>query len=89
VQKSKLLLALQQELRRHSQDFFCTEEKSVAQGGKGVIVTGCPACKKQFQTNPQFMNHLTKDVLPALLDKLAAARDDGSHPSAVVSARTC
>ena len=75
MQKSKLLLALQQELRRHSQDFFCTEEKSVAQGGNGVIVTGCPACKKQFQTNPQFMNHLMDDVLPALLDRLSSKKD--------------
>jgi hypothetical protein len=72
VQKSKLLLALQQELRRHYQDFFCTEEKSVAQGGKGVIVSGCPVCKKAIYTQPQFMTHLTEDVLPALLDKLSA-----------------
>jgi hypothetical protein len=46
---------------------FC----SVAQGGRGIVVTGCPLCRKQFGTIAQFVNHLTNDVLPALLDKLS------------------
>jgi hypothetical protein len=45
---------------------------SVAQGGRGVVVPGCPTCRKRFGTMPQFLDHLTDDVLPALLDKLSA-----------------
>ena len=68
--RSALLLALQNEIRRHDLGTFCAEDTSVAQGGNGVVVMRCPACKKRFQTTTQFIDHLTKDVLPALLDKL-------------------
>ena len=69
--KSTLLRALQQEIQRHDLGTFCMEEKSIAQGGSGVIVTGCPACKKRFQMTNQFIYHLTQDVLPALVDRLS------------------
>jgi hypothetical protein len=36
----------------------------MAEGGKGVVVPGCPTCKKKFQTAPQFIDHITDDVLP-------------------------
>jgi len=71
LQKSALLRALQEEIRRHSQDCFCTEEKSIAQGGKGVIVPGCPACRKVLYTQTQFIEHLYEDMLPPLLDRLS------------------
>jgi hypothetical protein len=29
------------------------------------------ACKKRFSTMPQFMDHLTDDVLPAVLDRIS------------------
>ena len=77
--KSALLRALQTEIQRHDMGTFCTEEKSIAQGGNGVIVTGCPACKKRFQTTTQFIEHLTKDVLAALLDKLSTMKHDGGR----------
>lgn len=70
MKKSDLLLALQREIRRHDLDTFVDEPPSVAQGGRGVVVPGCPACKKRFGTIPQFLDHLTNDVLPALVDKL-------------------
>jgi hypothetical protein len=47
------------------------EPPSVAQGGKGVVVPGCPACKKRIATMSRFLDHLTDDVLPPLLDRLA------------------
>jgi len=37
---------------------------------KGIVVSGCPACKKKFGTMPQFLDHLAVDVMPALLDRL-------------------
>jgi hypothetical protein len=50
------------------------EPPSIAAGGKGVVVTGCPTCKKRFQTTSQFIDHLTDDVLPPLLDGLSSER---------------
>jgi hypothetical protein len=56
----------QAELRRHSFDTFVDEPPSVAQGGKGVVVPGCPACKKRFNTTTRFVDHLVEDVLPEI-----------------------
>jgi hypothetical protein len=41
---------------------------SIAQGGKGVVVPGCPACKKPINTMSQFLDHLADDAMPALLN---------------------
>jgi hypothetical protein len=38
------------------------------QGGRGVVVAGCPACRKRINTISQFLDHLTKDVMPPLID---------------------
>jgi hypothetical protein len=40
------------------------EPPSVAQG---VVVAGCPACRKRINTMTQFLDHLTNDALPALI----------------------
>jgi hypothetical protein len=48
VQKSVLLRELQKEIRRHDLSTFVDEPPSVAQGGKGVAVPGCPCCRKRF-----------------------------------------
>ena len=71
MQKSVLLLALQQEILRHDFDCFVDDPPSVAQGGRGVVVPGCPTCKKRIQTMNQFMHHLADDVMPALIDRLS------------------
>jgi len=47
---------------------------SVAQGGRGVVVSGCPACKKRINTMTQFLDHLANDVMPALIERLASKR---------------
>jgi hypothetical protein len=70
--KSALLTALKQEIHRRGFSDFLNEPPSIAQGGKGVVVTGCPACKKRINTMPQFLDHLTDNVLPVLLDKLSS-----------------
>jgi hypothetical protein len=44
----------------------------MANGGPGVVVPGCPACKKRLFTMDNFLDHLCEDVLPGLLDKLSA-----------------
>jgi hypothetical protein len=72
VQKSVLLRELQKEIRRHDLSTFVDEPPSVAQGGKGVTVPGCPCCRKRFGTIAQFLDHLTNDVLPEIINKLSA-----------------
>jgi hypothetical protein len=71
VQKSILLRALQQEILRHDFSYFVDDPPSVAQGGKGVVVPGCPACQKRINTMSQFLRHLTEDAMPALIEKLS------------------
>jgi hypothetical protein len=64
-----IIKAVQTELQRHSFDTFSTERLTVAQGGKGVVVSGCRACKKQFQSLNQFVTHLSEDVIPETIRK--------------------
>jgi hypothetical protein len=71
VKKSDLLRALQQEIRRHDFNYFVDQPPSIAQGGKGVVVPGCPACMKRINTMSQFLDHLADDVLPALIERLS------------------
>jgi len=66
-----LLAAIQKEIRRHDLSYFVDEPPSVAQGGKGVVVAGCPACKKRINTMTQFLDHLANDVMPVLIDRLS------------------
>ena len=40
-------------------------------GGPGVVVPGCPACRKRLFTMANFMDHLADDVLPVLINKLS------------------
>jgi hypothetical protein len=76
--ESELFAALRTELQRHDLSHFVDESPSIAQGGRGVVVSGCPTCRKKFGTMPQFLDHLTDDVLPAVLDRLGA-RVEGHH----------
>lgn len=68
--KSKLLSELQSEIRRHDFSTFIDEPPSVAQGGKGVCVPGCPTCRKRIQTINRFLDHLAEDAMPALIERL-------------------
>jgi hypothetical protein len=72
VKRSELLRALQTEIRRHDFSTFLTEEPSMANGGPGVVVPGCPACKKRLFTKANFMDHLADEVLPELINKLSS-----------------
>jgi hypothetical protein len=39
---------------------------------KAFAVSGCPACKKRINTMVQFLDHLTQDVMPGLIDRLSS-----------------
>jgi len=52
VKKSELLKALRQEIRRHDFNYCVHEPPSIAQGGRGVVVPGCPTCLKRINTIP-------------------------------------
>jgi hypothetical protein len=76
MQKSTLIRALQQEIRRHDFSYFVHDPPSIAQNGRGVVVPGCPACKKRINTMSQFLDHLAGDVMPALIDRLSEAKPE-------------
>ncbi len=76
MKTSVLLRALQQEIRRHDFSYFVDQPPSVAQGGKGVVVPGCPACMKRISTMNQFLDHLAEDAMPALIEKLSEAKTE-------------
>ena len=69
MDKHKILAAAKHELLNHSLSTFVDKPPSIAQGGVGVVVTGCPACRKRFGTVNQLMHHLADDVLPTILRK--------------------
>ena len=71
MKKSELLRALQQEIRRHDFSCFVDQPPSVAQGGKGVVVPGCPTCMKRINTMSRFLDHLAEDAMPALIARLS------------------
>jgi hypothetical protein len=65
--KEKILAATKSELLKHSLGTFVDDPPSIAEGGKGVVVSGCPACSKAFGTVNQLMHRLADDVLPVIL----------------------
>jgi hypothetical protein len=71
MRKPALLAAIQKELHNHDSTHFVDEPPSIAQGGRGVVVPGCSRCRKKFGTVSQFLDHLTQDALPPLIDKLS------------------
>ena len=77
MQKSVLLAAIQKEIQRHDMSYFVDEPPSVAQGGRGVVVAGCPTCQKRINTISQFLDHLAKDAMPSLIDRLSTEMNRG------------
>jgi hypothetical protein len=55
---------------KRSFDTFVDNPPSVAHGGKCHVVSGCPGCKKKFQSMNQFIEHLSSDVLPVIADRV-------------------
>jgi hypothetical protein len=75
MQKSALLAAIQREIHQHDFSTFVEQPPSLAQGGKGVVIPGCPTCKKRLNTIGQFLDHLANDAMPVLVNRLSAAND--------------
>lgn len=78
--KPELLRALQTEIHRHTFDYYIENPPSMAEGGTGVVVPGCPACCKRINTMAQFLDHLSRDVLPGFVDRLFAGTGDLPKP---------
>jgi hypothetical protein len=74
--KEKILAAAKAELPKHSLGNFVDDPPSIAEGGKGVVVSGCPACSKAFGTVNQLMHHLADDVMPTILRKVFAIANE-------------
>jgi hypothetical protein len=53
------------EIRKHDLSHFQEE-------GDNIVQPGYPLCRKRFYTVPQFIDHLTDDVLPTLLDRFSS-----------------
>jgi hypothetical protein len=67
MQKSALLAAIRQEIQRHDFSHFVENPPSVAEVGSGVVVPGCPTCRKRLNTMGQVLDRLAHDAMPALL----------------------
>jgi hypothetical protein len=70
MQKNDPVLKLAQAaLESHRWGHFVEgDTRTMAEGGKGTIAVGCEKCQIPLNTIPQFMQHLSEDVLPAILD---------------------
>jgi len=77
MDRDKLLRIAREEMQKHSFDSFVDNPPSIAQGGRGGVVSGCPVCKKQFQSMNQFTEHLISDVMPIIADRALAGREPG------------
>jgi hypothetical protein len=55
-------------MRRHDLSHFTDEKNKIVQ-------PSCPLCRKTFYTVSQFIDHLSDDVLPPLLDRLSSEQN--------------
>ena len=70
----ELLATLQSEIQQHTLSTFRDDP-----GPKGVVVTACPKCRKKFQTIRQFVEHITRDVLPWVIAKVSNGRGEDTQ----------
>ncbi|MGB6875739.1 MAG: hypothetical protein WBD87_06855 [Candidatus Acidiferrales bacterium] len=59
-------MAVRAEFSRQKMDVFGSNPPSIAQGGKGVVVSGCAICKVLANTTEQFMEHVEEKVCKAI-----------------------
>jgi hypothetical protein len=67
--KSELLAAIRHEIYRHDWSQFVDELPTIAQGGRGVVMPGCPTCRVRINTMGEFLDHLA-NAMPTLLESL-------------------
>lgn len=73
MDRKTFIRLLQTEITRHSFDTFVDEPRSVSQGGKGIVVVGCAACRVQMQATSQFVQHIAAGI-PAWFDQTVPPR---------------
>lgn len=67
MDKSTIIAAAKEALCKHSMKTFVSNPPSIAEGGNGVVVPGCPLCKVRLNTDSDFVRHLATDVLPQII----------------------
>ena len=67
--KIRIVESAKAEFVRHKWDMFEDEPPSAGAGGSGVVMHGCPACRKRINTLDEFFRHQSDDVLPVILRK--------------------
>jgi hypothetical protein len=50
MDRQGILRVAREEMRKHFFDTFVDEPPSIAQGGRGVVISGCPGCRKKLQS---------------------------------------
>ena len=70
--KIRIFESAKAEFVRHKWDVFEDEPPSGGAGGSGVVMPGCPACRKRVNTLDEFFRHQSDDVLPLILRKAFA-----------------
>jgi len=71
--KTSIIQAAQIELQKHYYATFVDRPPSIAEGGRGVVRYGCYACRIGLNTHNQYLEHLTKDVLPKIIETALGA----------------
>jgi hypothetical protein len=74
--KSRLLTLIQEEILKHDLSAFVEDRLAVGRIGTGLVVTGCPTCKKRLNTARDFRDHLANDAMPALLERLTKLQEN-------------
>jgi hypothetical protein len=72
VDRSRFLQVAREEMQKHTFDTFVENPPPIARGGRGVVVSGCPGCRKRLQSLNQFIEHLEIDVMPLIVDRVIA-----------------
>jgi hypothetical protein len=72
-----ILAIIRHEMHRHCFDTFVDEPPSIAQGGRGVVVSGCSLCRVQFGTVERYVEHLTERVMRAVREFECEQTTDG------------
>ena len=75
MDRERIIKISREEIGKHSLDTFVQNPPSIAAGGSGVVVSGCPNCKKKFQSINQFVQHLMDDVTPVIADQITDPDD--------------
>jgi hypothetical protein len=66
IDRERLAVTVRNEFHRHAWETFIDEPPSVAHGGRGVVIPGCPRCRARLNTVSQFVDHLSEAVFKAL-----------------------